>query len=76
MKALIGTIMSDKMKQTAVIKVDRLIAHKLYHKYLHKTTKYHAHNELAAKTGQKVKFVPCKPCSKTKYYKIIEIIKA
>lgn len=75
MKALVGTITSDKMKQTVVIEVNRLITHKLYHKQLHQTTKYHAHDELGAKTGQRVKFTSCKPYSKTKFYKVVEIIK-
>jgi len=74
MKVLIGKVSSDKMKQTVVIVVDRLVTHKLYHKQLHQTTKYHAHDELGAKTGQRVKFVSCKPYSKTKFYKVIEII--
>lgn len=74
MKVLIGKVLSDKMKQTVVIVVDRLVTHKLYHKQLHQTTKYHAHDELGAKSGQRVKFVSCKPYSKTKFYKVIEII--
>lgn len=75
MKVLIGKVLSAKMKQTVVITVERLVTHKLYHKQLHKTTKYHAHDELGAKIGQQVKFVSCKPYSKTKFYKVIEIIK-
>ncbi len=74
MKILVGKVISDKMKQTVVIIVDRLVTHKLYHKQLHQTTKYHAHDKLGAKTGQRVKFVSCKPYSKTKFYKVIEII--
>lgn len=75
MKVLIGKVFSDKMKQTVIVVVDRLVTHKLYHKQLHQTTKYHAHDELGAKIGQRVKFVACKPYSKTKFYKVIEIIK-
>ena len=75
MKVLIGKVFSDKMKQTVIVVVDRLVTHKLYHKQLHQTTKYHAHDELGAKIGQRVKFVSCKPYSKTTFYKVIEIIK-
>ena len=76
MKALIGTVTSDKMKQTLVVEVNRLLTHKLYHKQLRRTTKYHVHDEFGAKTGQIVKFVPCQPISKTKFYTVIEVIKS
>ena len=60
------------MKQTVVIEVDRLVAHPKYLKQMHKTTRYHADNQVSAKVGDVVKFVACKPVSKTKFYKIIK----
>ena len=75
MKIHTGKIVSDKMKQTVVIEVDRLVAHPKYLKQMHHTTRYHADNQTQAKTGDMVKFTACKPMSKTKFYKVIEIVK-
>lgn len=72
MKIHIGKIVSDKMKQTVVIEVDRLVTHPKYQKQMHRTTRYHADNQVAAKLGDIVKFVACKPVSKTKFYKILK----
>ena len=75
MKATVGKILSNKMKQTAVVEVVRFKAHPLYHKRVRKTSKFHAHDELGAKPGDDVKMVQIPPMSKTKTWKIIEIIK-
>ena len=45
-----------------------------YLKQMHRTTRYHADNQVSAKSGDMVKFVACKPMSKTKFYKVIEIV--
>ena len=75
MKIHTGKIVSDKMKQTVVIEVDRLVAHPKYLKQMHHTTRYHVDNQVSAKVGDMVKFTACKPMSKTKFYKVIEIVK-
>ncbi len=75
MKAIQGTVISDKMKNTVVVTVERMIAHPVYHKRIRRSKKFHAHNELGAKTGDLVKLVPSKPYSKTKFWKVSEIVK-
>ena len=76
MKTFTGTVISDKMNQTAVVTIRRRFPHPLYKKYLARDKKYHVHNSLGAKKGNQVKFVTTRPLSKTKRWKIIEIIKA
>ena len=75
MKVYTGKVVTDKMNQTVVIKVDRLVAHHKYRKQMHHTTRYHAENRVSAKVDDIVKFVACRPISKTKFYKVIEIVK-
>ena len=75
MKVHTGKIVSDKMNQTVTIEVDRLVTHPKYNKQMHRTTRYHADNQISAKLDDMVKFVACKPVSRTKFYKVIEIVK-
>jgi small subunit ribosomal protein S17 len=74
MKTFIGTVTSSKMNQTAVVVVRRRFPHPLYKKYLTRDKKYHVHNTLNAQEGDRVKFTPTRPLSKTKRWKIIEIL--
>lgn len=75
MKIVSGKVVSNKMKQTAVVEVVRFRAHPLYHKQVRKTTNFHAHDEMGAKTGDRVKMMQIPPMSKTKTWKVIEIVK-
>lgn len=74
MKQFKGKVISDKMAKTATVLVMHQSMNTLYQKAIKKTKKYHVHNELKAKMGDKVVFVECKPISKTKKWKIIKII--
>jgi small subunit ribosomal protein S17 len=76
MKPLIGTVISDKMTGTATVTVRRRFPHPLYKKYLTRDKKYHVDNQLGAQVGDRVKFAPTRPLSKTKRWRIIEIIKS
>jgi small subunit ribosomal protein S17 len=75
MKAILGKVISDKMKNTVVVAVTRVTAHPMYHKRIKHSKKYHADNEVGAKTGDVVKLSPCRPISKTKFWKVIEVVK-
>lgn len=75
MKSLIGKVISDKMARGAVVEVERVVAHPLYLKRVRKTSRYHAINESGAKPGEKVLIGQCRPASKTKSWKILEVIK-
>ena len=71
-KTLRGTVVSDKMQDTAVVAVLRYVKHPKYKKYMKITKKYHAHNPgNKAKTGEAVTIRSCRPISKTKSFEII-----
>ena len=70
----IGVITSDKMTKTVVVRVDRLIKHPVYRKYIRKRKKFMAHDELGAKTGDKVRIVETRPLSARKRWRVVEII--
>ena len=75
MKQLQGTVISDKMIQSAVVKVDRKYAHPLYRKIIKRSKKYLVDNQIKAKKGDKVLIQGCRPLSKRKSFKIVKVIK-
>ena len=71
-KILRGTVVSDKMQDTAVVAVSRYVKHPKYKKYLKITKKYHVHNPgNKAKEGEVVSIRSCRPLSKTISFEII-----
>jgi small subunit ribosomal protein S17 len=75
-KRLEGTVMSDKMKDTAVVQVERFIKHAKYQKYLNSRKRYKVHDEgNTAKIGDKVVIEETRPISRHKNFKIVEIKK-
>lgn len=75
MKTLKGTVVKTKMAKTATVAVERRRIHPIYKKGVKVTKKYHAHDEIGVKVGDKVKMVETRPISKTKTWKIVEIVK-
>lgn len=75
MRPLTGIVTSTKMDKTAVVSVVRIKVHPTYKKRLRVKKKYHAHDEIGVKEGDQVKIKECRPISKTKKWRIIEIIK-
>lgn len=75
MKIFTGKVIATKTAKTATVAVERVIIHPLYKKRFRRDTGYQVHDELGVKVGDAVKFVASKPYSKTKKWKIIEIIK-
>lgn len=72
---LVGRVISDKMDKTVTVLVERRVPHPIYKKYVRRSTKLHAHDEdNAAREGDTVKIVPCRPHSKTKSWRMVEII--
>ena len=71
----IGTVVSNKMTQTVVVKVEKLITDRLYHRRLKKTAKFAAHDELSCGVGDTVAIVSSRPLSKTKRWRVREILK-
>jgi small subunit ribosomal protein S17 len=70
----VGVVASDKMMKTCVVRVDRLIKHPKYRRYVRRTSRFMAHNELDATVGDKVRIVETRPLSKRKRWRIVEII--
>ena len=70
----IGTVFSDKMTKTVVVRVDRTVKHPLYHKYMKRRKKFMAHDELGAAMGDRVKIVETRPLSARKRWRVVEII--
>lgn len=70
----IGVVTSDKMTMTVVVRVDRLVKHPIYRKYVRKRKKFMAHDEKGAKIGDKVRIVETRPMSARKRWRVVEII--
>ena len=74
-RQLTGKVVSDKMDKTVTVLVERHVKHALYGKYLRRSTKLHAHDEAnACKEGDLVRVTECRPLSKTKNWRVVEII--
>lgn len=70
----IGVVTSDKMMKTVVVRVDRLIKHPKYRRYVRRKKQFMAHDELGATTGDKVRIVETRPLSARKRWRVIEIV--
>lgn len=75
MKIFKGKVVGTKMSKTATVAVERVVVHPLYKKRFRRDTKYQVHDEFGVKVGDTVKFTACKPYSKTKKWKITEVVK-
>ncbi|WP_041245286.1 30S ribosomal protein S17 [Geotalea uraniireducens] len=74
-KTQVGVVVSDKMDKTVVVKVDRLIKHSVYNKYIKRSAKYKAHDiDNSCKIGDRVLIVETRPMSKDKRWKVRQII--
>jgi small subunit ribosomal protein S17 len=70
----VGTVSSDKMQKTVVVRVDRLVLHPKYRRYVRRTSKFMAHDELGATTGDRVRIVETRPVSARKRWRVVEIV--
>ena len=72
-----GVVVSDAMDKTIVVKVDTVKAHPRYKKVVRRSTKFHAHDDQnAAKVGDLVRIVETRPLSKTKNWRLAEVLEA
>ncbi|GAB3733475.1 30S ribosomal protein S17 [Silanimonas sp.] len=70
-----GRVVSNKMNKTVTILVERQVKHPLYGKYIRRSTKLHAHDEAnACNEGDVVRVTECAPMSKTKNWRVVEIV--
>jgi len=71
----IGRVVSDKMDKSVTVSVERLVKHAVYGKYIRRTTKIVAHDEAnECKEGDVVAISECRPISKRKSWRVIEIV--
>jgi small subunit ribosomal protein S17 len=70
----IGIVSSDKMEKTVTVRVDRVVKHPVYRKYVKRRKKFMAHDELGAKAGDKVRIMETRPLSARKRWRVVEII--
>lgn len=75
-RQVVGNVISDKMDKTVVVIVERLVKHRLYHKYIKRRSKFAAHDENnTCRVGDKVMIIQSKPLSKTKRWRVYKVLK-
>ena len=74
-KTRVGVVSSDKMDKTVVVTIKDKVRHPLYGKIINRTVKYKAHDEdNTCGVGDKVQIMECRPMSKDKRWRVVEII--
>src|SRR5262245_30881851 len=70
----VGLVTSDKMQKSVVVRVERLVQHPKYRRYVRRRSKFLAHDELGAHEGDIVRIVETRPLSARKRWRVVEII--
>ena len=70
----IGLVTSDKMQKTVIVRVERQVQHRKYRRYIRRRTKFMAHDEIGAHTGDIVRIVETRPLSARKRWRVVEIV--
>ena len=74
-KVRTGVVVSDKMDKTVLVRIDRQMRHSLYGKTVRRSSKFAAHDEKNdAHVGDTVRVVETRPLSKTKRWRVVEIV--
>ncbi len=74
-RSQVGLVVSNKMDKTVTVRLERRVKHPLYGKYMTRNTKVHAHDaENDCNEGDTVRIVECRPLSKSKSWKVIEVL--
>jgi len=76
-KTQVGVVVSDKMQKTVVVRVDSLVKHQVYNKYIKRSVKYKVHDERdICKIGDRVQIIECRPLSKDKRWSLKQVIES
>ncbi|KAF0915209.1 hypothetical protein E2562_034584 [Oryza meyeriana var. granulata] len=76
MKPVVGIVVSNKMQKSVVVAVDRLFHHKMYNRYVKRTSKFMAHDATDdCNIGDRVRLDPSRPLSKNKHWVVAEILR-
>lgn len=74
-KTRVGEVISDKMDKTIVVKVVTRVPHPRFRKIVKQSTKFHAHDEKnEAKIGDRVSIAECRPLSRLKRWRLVEVL--
>ena len=74
-RTLQGRVVSDRMDKTITVLIERKVKHPLYGKFVRRSTKVHAHDaENECRTGDVVIVEQCRPLSKSKTWRLVEIV--
>jgi small subunit ribosomal protein S17 len=74
-RTLTGRVVSNRMQKTIAVEIERLVRHPTYGKYIRRTTKLLAHDENAAsREGDLVIITPCRPLSRRKSWRLLEVV--
>lgn len=74
-KARVGTVVSDRNNKTIVVEIERASRHRIYHKVIRHTKKYHVHDEHnLATVGDLVRIEECRPMSRLKRWQLVEVL--
>jgi small subunit ribosomal protein S17 len=72
----VGEVVSTKMQKTIVVEVSRRVPHALYKRIIGKRKKFYAHDEEgSAKMGDVVRIIECRPLSKLKRWRLVEVVR-
>ena len=72
----VGIVTSDKMLKTVVVRVDRLVKHPVYKRYVRRQSKFMAHNEIeGVSVGDQVRIVENRPLSARKRWRVVEVLR-
>ena len=76
-RTLSGCVVSDKMNQTVAVAIERQVQHPMYGKFIRKTSKVLAHDETnQCKAGDKVTIAECRPLSKHKSWRVVNVLES
>ena len=71
----VGRVVSNKMQKSVTVSIERLVKHPAYGKFIRRTTKLMAHDEEGTcREGDTVAIVECRPISKRKSWRVVEIV--
>lgn len=75
-KTLLGEVVSDRMHKTITVVVERRVRHPIYERVIRRSKKYHAHDEQnQCRIGDVVRIVETRPLSRTKRWRLQEIVR-
>ncbi|MEA2094644.1 MAG: 30S ribosomal protein S17 [Pseudomonadota bacterium] len=73
-RTVTGRVVSDKMDKTVTVLIERKVKHPVYGKYIRRSTRLHVHDaENACREGDKVTIEECRPLSKSKTWRLVDI---